>query len=158
MGLFKKRATEPNEVERLRHEITSMAARLDEADAAKQRLGEQVHGIVQRLDTPLTPPPAAPPVAEPPVDPDAFRALLGRVHDLAARLEGLDARITSVSTELANQIAELSSDLDGVGDADIAGLTEQLHDAQVKLAAEQARYQIAFRQDLAQLADQLKRA
>ena len=34
----------------------------------------------------------------------------------------------------------------------------EMRDAQVKLANEQARYQIAFRQDIADLAERLKRA
>jgi hypothetical protein len=36
-------------------------------------------------------------------------------------------------------------------------LLEQLRDAQARLANEQARYQIAFRDDLARLAETLKR-
>ena len=38
-----------------------------------------------------------------------------------------------------------------------AAIVGELRDGQVRLATEQARYQIAFREDLARLADQLKR-
>ena len=83
----------------------------------------------------------------------------------------LNERISNVSTELANQLGELSRELDEIGSrpapeaapvfaADQTAteeMIEELHEAQVRLAAEQARYEIAFRQDLANLADQLKR-
>ena len=188
MGLFKKRATDPTEIEHLKAEIASMAARLDATDADKQQLGHQVQGIVQRLDAPLEPP-LPPPAPEPTVHPDAFRAVIDRVQSLADRLDAepaptapsvhpdelaevrhrvgeladrldqVDGRITSISTELANQISELSGDLEGLqGGGDISQLADEMHDAQVKLANEQARYQIAFRQDLAELADFLKRS
>ena len=54
--------------------------------------------------------------------------------------------MTAVSTELANQLTELGHDIDGT------------HEGQVKLANEQARYQIAFREDLARLAEETQRA
>ena len=80
-------------------------------------------------------------------------------HDASARafhdkLSSLDDRLTSVSTEHANQIGEHGHDKDANSapppiDAVKAG--------QVRLANEQARYQIAFREDLARLAQELKR-
>ena len=77
----------------------------------------------------------------------------------------LDQRLTNVSTELANQISELGSDIDGLGqrvpeivDGSVSDeVVEALRGGQVKLANEQARYEIAFRQDLAALAEQLRR-
>ncbi len=202
MGLFKKKAKEPSEIERLKSEIASMAARLEATDAAKQQLGQQVQGIVTRLDAPVDqpPPPEPPPPSvspadlddvrmqlqtvverldaptetEPTVDPEEFEAAGAQIRMLAerigevdivtaqmqtisARIDQLDARITSISNELANQITELSGDIEGLGgsepDVDLVG---QLRDTQAKLANEQARYQIAFRQDLANLADYLK--
>ncbi len=74
----------------------------------------------------------------------------------------LDARVTSVSTELANQIAELGNDIDALnsrppGDGVDPEAVGELRDGQVRLANEQARYQIAFREDLARLAEQLRR-
>lgn len=88
-------------------------------------------------------------------------------HDSAARelhdkLASLDDRVTSVSTELANQLTELGKDIDtltsrppadGIDPEALAAVRE----GQVKLANEQARYQIAFREDLARLAQELKR-
>ena len=79
------------------------------------------------------------------------------VYTLTSRLEQLDARMTSISNELANQITELSSDIESLnGHQPASELVDQLRDTQIKLANEQARYQIAFRQDLANLADFLK--
>jgi hypothetical protein len=76
----------------------------------------------------------------------------------------LDQRLTNVSTELANQLGELGRDIDGLGQRlpEVAEGTvsdevvEALRGGQVKLANEQARYEIAFRQDLATLAELLR--
>ena len=85
--------------------------------------------------------------------------------DLAAQMATLDARVTSVSIELANQLTELGHELDAIGGLDGLGkpnghaVTEEvvgeLRQGQVKLASEQVRYQIAFREDLARLAEQV---
>jgi hypothetical protein len=79
------------------------------------------------------------------------------------RLTALDDRVTSVSTELANQLTELGRDIDAlsarpVPDGAGADALATIRDGQVKLANEQARYQISFREDLARLAQELKRA
>ena len=70
--------------------------------------------------------------------------------------------MTAVSTELANQLTELGHDIDALGaraagDGPTRPCVGELRDGQVRLANEQARYQIAFREDLARLADELKR-
>lgn len=196
MGLFKKRATDPAEIDRLKSEIAAMAARLEEADrrladatqrldatdtekselgervrgvaerldatdSAQIELGERVRGIAERLATPLAPPPEEPP--PPTVDPAALDAVTRRLDELAARLDTVDTRVTSIATELAHQIDELSSELDSRDSAPPATpptdeVVAELRDAQTRLANEQARYQIAFRQDLAQLADRLRRS
>lgn len=161
MGLFKKRSSE--EIDQLKAEMASMSARLDEADRAKHELGAQVHGITTRLDTPIAPPPTepppAPPAPPPTVDPaelDVLRAKLQRVND---RIDQLDTRITQISTELANQLTELGDDIEALGSNEppTDQVVEELRDAQTRLAGEQARYQIAFRQDMADLAERLRR-
>ncbi len=217
MGLFKKRATDPAEIERLKAEIASMGARLSASEAAKNELDGTVRGLATRLDTSTPPPPAPPPPAPPPPAPrapgtseiDRLSAKierlstqvdqapaatidLERVEQLAEQIEGLtarvdetpgttgdpaqidrltsqmqriaerideiDQRITSISTELANQINELSGEIDGADErAPTGAIVDELRDAQTRLAGEQARYQISFRQDLAELADRLKR-
>lgn len=104
----------------------------------------------------------------------AVQAATEEASTAGERIGTVDARLTQVSTELANQLAELSGELDAaaarsasVDDEPVVDaeqslgldpeLVEELLDAQERLAAEQARYQIAFRQDLADLADRLKR-
>lgn len=255
MGLFKKRVTDPEEIERLKAEIAAMGARLHASEDAKNELDTTVRGIVSRLDTSTPAPPPPPPTAaalgapDPAeldklnakierlsariedadttagtatVDPAEIQQLTARIDDLGQRLDGsdpssfgaatidpaeieqltariddlgrrlddadgtaaphpldaddvrqlhakldavteriseLDQRITAISTELANQITELSGELDAIdgSSAPADDVVDELRDAQTRLAGEQARYQIAFRQDLADLADRLKR-
>lgn len=76
----------------------------------------------------------------------------------------LDERIQNVSTQLANQLGELSRDMDSLANrAPVASAAvvddealQTLRSGQVKLAAEQARYEISFREDLAALAEQVR--
>jgi len=160
MGIFKKRA-DPAELEAIKADIAAMAARLDRSDADKDELGSRVHSLTTKLETPATPTPPPPP-PEPPkpaiteADLDILRARLQRLSD---RLDAVDARITSISTELANQITELSGDVESIAKEHppTDDIVVEIRDAQVKLANEQARYQIAFREDLADLAERLKR-
>lgn len=158
MGLFKKRDAE--ELERLRTEMSSMAARLDAAEASKQALGNEVHELRARLEIPITEPPEPPPPPAPTIDPAEIEALNARLQRIDDRLDQADARVTSISTELANQLTELSGDIEALSndEAPTEQVVDELRDAQSRLANEQARYQIAFRQDLAELADRLKRS
>ncbi|HRB02534.1 MAG TPA: hypothetical protein PLP26_04165 [Ilumatobacteraceae bacterium] len=81
------------------------------------------------------------------------------------QVAAIEQRLNSVSTELANQVSELGRDIDGLAahSNEIASVgvsddvIDSLKTSQVKLAAEQARYEIAFRQDLAALAEQVRR-
>src|ERR687897_60872 len=157
MGLFKKRA-DPAQLEAIKAEIAAMAARLDRADADKADLGSRVHSLTARLET-STPPPPPPPVkpAISDADLDILRARLQRLSD---RLDAADDRISSIATELANQLTELSGDVESIAKEHppTDDIVTEIRDEQVKLASEQARYQIAFRQDLAQLAERLRRS
>ena len=148
----------------------------DALDALQQRLDD----LARRFDVPISAPPRTPPppplTAAPQLDDDTdeaaddatsdtdqladIAALRHRVVDFGDRLDGVETRLVSISRELALQIDELSSELDRSGgeqgDPEIVALLAELRDAQSNLAAEQARYQIAFRADLADLADQLR--
>lgn len=162
MGLFKKRSTDPAELDQIKSEIASMAARLEATDAAKAALSSQIAGIagtVDRLDTPVEPTPdAAPPATQHDID-----VVNAKIERLAARLDSVDERITAISTELANQLTELSGDIETIGSQqpmsvdEVDEVVEQIRDAQTRLANEQARYQISFRQDLADVAERLRR-
>jgi tetrahydromethanopterin S-methyltransferase subunit G len=83
----------------------------------------------------------------------------------AEQVAAVEQRLNSVSTELANQVSELGRDIDGLAaqsnEVTVSSVSDEvietLKTSQVKLAAEQARYEIAFRQDLAALAEQVRR-
>ncbi len=90
---------------------------------------------------------------------DELRLRLDRIE---RDIHTVDERVTQTSTELANQIIEISGDISVLSDRHEAqrandkvheSTVEALQTAQQRLANEQARYQIAFRQDLAKLAD-----
>ena len=102
MGLFRKRTTDPSDLERLREEIARMAARLDENDAAKSDLGvrvEQVAGEVNKLQEPLA--------ARTPEKPAATEA---DIDMLRARIERLSSRMdTPASTNQAVRVEELAA-------------------------------------------------
>jgi hypothetical protein len=93
--------------------------------------------------------------------PDGTSELAARIDALAEQLSGLESRLTAVSTELGNQLTELGNDIDALSSRPDTPLDEEavaeLRDTQTRLATEQARYQIAFREDLARLAEQLRR-
>jgi DNA repair exonuclease SbcCD ATPase subunit len=165
MGLFRKRL-DPEELVRLKAELnslkqrlqqqdsstTDLAARLGSINAANAHLTEQVSSVGELSDHVAK-------LAERP-DPGAVAE---RVDALATQVAELDARVTAVSTELANQLRELGNDIDGLasrppGDGPDPEAVTELRDGQTRLANEQARYQIAFREDLARLAEQLRRA
>ncbi len=157
MALFRKTPKTPEDLARVKLEIKTLREAIDRHDRMTRHLAESMAaqpdtaGLVGRVDA---------------ID----AALADRADsDVATRLDAvveqigaLDARITSVSTELANQLSELGHDIDSlqnrppgetVGDEVLDGL----RDSQERLANEQARYQIAFREDLAKLAEQLRR-
>jgi chromosome segregation ATPase len=163
MGLFKKRV-DPSDLEELRSEIASMGARLEAADAAKHQLGQRVEGLASRLDTPVAPvtplPTEPPPPPAPTVDPAEIDKLNARIERLSNRLDEVDQRVTAIATELANQISEIAGELDARegGEPVDHQVLDVLRDAQTRLANEQARYQIAFRQDLADLVERLRKA
>lgn len=130
----------------LRAELSAMRVRLDTADRENAELAATVEALQQRLIVSAPPPP--PPTSASTDAPDgqvASDELQRQLNALDDRVALLDARVTSVSTELANQVTELGNDI------------EPIQAGAERLAAEQARYQIQFRQDLAELAERLRR-
>ena len=82
---------------------------------------------------------------------------------LLEQFAAMESRITGMGSELSRQLHELGTDIEKLQqhvENDTVGETVQsLKSAQVRLATEQARYEITFRQDLATLANELlKRA
>jgi tetrahydromethanopterin S-methyltransferase subunit G len=157
-------------------QFAGQLAQLNARVVAQAELGAQLSSLRDRLDD-LN---RAQPASDAPtstVD-DAVGQLAERLaaNDEALRrtaeqVNHIEQRLDTVSTELANQLSELGRDIDGLaalaneGDTDeddnveqlVEQLVDQLRTGQVKLANEQARYEIAFRQDLAALAEQVRR-
>jgi uncharacterized protein YdcH (DUF465 family) len=65
-----------------------------------------------------------------------------------------------MTAAITNQLHELDADIErlsGMADAASAETVNELRANQVRIATEQARYAIALRQDLAELAELLRR-
>jgi len=82
------------------------------------------------------------------------------IRALTDRLGGVDDRVTQMTTAITNQLHELDADIEklaATADAASAETVYQLRANQVRIANEQARYAITLRQDLAELAELLRR-
>jgi methyl-accepting chemotaxis protein len=191
MGLFRKR-NDDEQIAVLRAEVQAMNEQLDVAERSKAELESQVsaldHRISDRIDRPITatPAPPPPPPLEPPVGPSRIDRIEEQLGEIAATTARLDERVTNVSTELANQLTELSTDIDYVAqglptgsgvapldpeviearlqqrldeeiDAKLGIELGEVRDSAERLALEQARYEIQFRRDLAELAERFRR-
>ena len=75
------------------------------------------------------------------------------------RLVGIEARVSGMGSELSRQLHELGTEIEELSkraeDTGVAEMMDALKTTQVRLANEQARYEITFRQDLAALANKL---
>jgi archaellum component FlaC len=194
MGWFSRR-NDDEQMAILRAEVRAIHEQLDAAERSRAdlsselgRLSEEVEAQRERpiasTPTPPPPPPMAPPV-DARADHERIERIEERLGELAANTERIDERVTNVSTELANQLTELSTDLDYVAqglppgstvspldpeiiearlrkqldeeiDAKLGIELDEVRDNAERLALEQARYEIRFRQDLADLADRLR--
>ena len=80
---------------------------------------------------------------------------------IADRLVSLDARVSSMGSELSRQFQELGGEIEQlakeVQNSGVNEIVDTIKASQTRLANEQARYEITFRQDLAALADKLLR-
>ena len=158
MSMFRRNdARMRREMDRVQTEITRLSQTVARYDADRRPDPAAAAAAIEPADP--APAPAATVDLPPLPELDDLRT---RVDAVVAQLTALDARITSVSTELANQLRELGGDIDALGARPPAavdeGSLEEVRDTQVRLANEQARYQIAFREDLADLAERLRRA
>ena len=75
------------------------------------------------------------------------------------RLAGIEARVSGMGSALSRQLHELGTEIEELSkraeDTGVAEMMDALKTTQVRLANEQARYEITFRQDLAALANKL---
>jgi regulator of replication initiation timing len=151
-------------------QLSSLEARVAELAALELRVDElgmrgvDVDRLQQRLDE----------VAATVPDTTGLQAELARfairvesseIDAQAARDQAahLDDRLQSVSTQLTNQLAELGREIDSLATTETTSAVEvddaviqSLRSGQVRLATEQARYEISFREDLALLAEQVR--
>lgn len=169
MGLFNRRRADTAELAQLRAELAELRARLD-ATAAQESPPPSTP-----TSTPPPPPVPVVPVVAPPVSAvvdAAINDLRTQVARIDEQLATIDQRVNSVSKELTNQLDELSGDIESLGEqlrdaaeSDTgatdsivdASVLDELRAAQIRLANEQARYQIAFREDLADAMRELRR-
>ena len=179
--------------------LGAIEGRVAAADGRLDEINARLASSFAAPSSPSEPPPpsaapmTAPPPPQAPAQPtigttsaddlsERITELRDRLDDLALTTSSIDERVTSVSMELANQLTELSSDIDELNrrrDAEATGgdsstdidtaalearIAERLDaaiddvlDSTERLAAEQARYEIQFRADLAELAERLRR-
>lgn len=136
----------PSSTDRVRLELAQLRETLDRHEKRASIIEESLKAT----------PPADP------VDPVATASdVSARLDALATQMAALDGRVTSVATELANQLGELGNDIESLSKRPPGSVDEELvdglRDTQTRLANEQARYQIAFREDLARMAEQFRR-
>lgn len=90
---------------------------------------------------------------------ESARSEQDAARSIAERLAALESRVSGMGSELSRQLHELGGDIEKLAeqanDGETTRLVEEIRSAQVRLATEQARYEIVFRQDLADLADRL---
>lgn len=87
-------------------------------------------------------------------------SMRSQLNVLEERLINADVRVTQITTALTNQLHEIDTELDRLtqtADAASAETVTQLRANQVRIASEQARYAITLRQDLAELAELLRK-
>ncbi|MEX1106595.1 MAG: hypothetical protein WEB78_10380 [Ilumatobacteraceae bacterium] len=160
LSTLEPRITELAALETRIAELAALESRVDELGVR----GVDVDGLLQRLDE----------IAATVPDTTGLQAELARfavrvetseldaqtARDQAAQL---DDRLQSVSTQLANQLAELGREIDSLATRETTtavevddAVVQSLRSGQVRLATEQARYEISFREDLALLAEQVR--
>ena len=93
---------------------------------------------------------------------NALSLVTALTNGLDQKISIIDQRVTTMTTELSNQIHELGSEIETMTKSSQDSVSrealEQLRVSQIRIANEQARYEIAFRQDLAELVEQIRRA
>jgi len=176
MGLFGRSKAEREQLNGLQLELNALRERLNQSDSARTELEARLATVDtdhHEMNAQLTA-----------LSRDN-EELAGRVGEIAESAALTDSRITSVATELTNQLAELSGELDSLTAPADTGrdapdlpppdpeefearidrtvvervqlALDEIQDGQERLASEQARYQIQFRKDLAEVAERLRR-
>ena len=92
---------------------------------------------------------------------NALSLVTALTNGLDQKIAIIDARLTTMTTELSHQLHELGSEIESLAQTSQETASrealEQLRVNQTRIANEQARYEIAFRQDLAEIIEQIRR-
>ncbi|MBM3805588.1 MAG: hypothetical protein FJW19_02930 [Actinobacteria bacterium] len=93
---------------------------------------------------------------------NALSLVTAATNGLDQKIAIIDNRLAAMTTELSHQLHELGREIETIskttqGSASREAL-EQLKVNQTRIANEQARYEIAFRQDLAEIVEQLRKS
>ena len=139
-------------------------AQLSERIAAHTEMSDQLVALNDRIAE-LESQPAQAPATPAGTDPELLERLAiteAEAHQARLLAGQIEQRLGHMGTELTNQLGELSREIDGLATRQPSGPTlsdatvESLRAGQVKLATEQARHEISFREDLAAIAEQLR--
>ncbi len=83
-------------------------------------------------------------------------------NGLDQKIAIIDTRLKTMTTELSHQLHELGSEIESLvkisDESASRAALEQLRINQTRIANEQARYEIAFRQDLAEIIEQIRKS
>ncbi len=157
MALFTRRSTtDTSELHALRGQLAQLNERVTNAEQDRHRLETRLAETTATLAS--------------------VHHRMGEVDQhidsATERWNTIDQRITNTTTELANQLGEFGSEIDALHTRSTPSLppptiataqhfdtsvVDELKTSQARLAEEQIRYQIAFRQQLASVHDSLKR-
>ncbi|MCX6532236.1 MAG: hypothetical protein NTY54_07935 [Actinobacteria bacterium] len=92
---------------------------------------------------------------------NALSLVTALTNGLDQKIAIIDTRLTTMTTELSHQLHELGSEIESLAQTSQETASrealEQLRVNQTRIANEQARYEIAFRQDLAEIIEQIRR-
>ena len=140
---YKASASLTTSLEMLRISATTMLARNKKTQQAVEALQAEIASLRAEMSEQMAALVAEREVARSTVD----------------RLAGIEARVSGMGSELSRQLHELGTEIEELSkraeDSGVAEMMDALKTTQVRLANEQARYEITFRQDLAALANKL---
>ena len=92
---------------------------------------------------------------------NALSLVTALTNGLDQKIAIIDTRLTTMTKELSHQLHELGSEIESLAQTSQETASrealEQLRVNQTRIANEQARYEIAFRQDLAEIIEQIRR-
>ena len=146
MALFKKRNAQPDPVLSAIDELMTFSAQSLEVSREEARVAAERLAALEDMVTKYG---------------EALEAEKAGNRATAEKLALIEQRLVNMGNELSHQLHEMGNEIEQLskdgGESVSAEILVALKESQIKLAQEQARYQIVFRQDLAALADQVQK-